>query len=238
MASHEFRTPLTVIDGQAQRLMKLAASRPVVEIIERAKKIRKAVLRMTTVIEALLSSSSMMEGSAQLYFHPVEVDLRVLLEEVCQLHREVAPQSRIWQKLGTAPLPVIGDAKLLPQMFGNLISNALKYSPDGSLIEITARVEGDHVAVAVRDEGIGIPAKDLATIFGRYNRGSNVSGIVGTGVGLYLVEIVASLHQGSVAVDSEEGKGSCFTVHLPLLHDAGNEAADAEPVSALPVRGV
>jgi signal transduction histidine kinase len=237
MASHEFRTPLTIIDGQAQRLMKLADIKPVAEIIERAKKVRKAVLRMTTVIETLLSSSSMMDGSAQLYFHPVEVDLRLLLEEVCQLHREVAPQSRIWQKLGTAPLPVLGDTKLLPQMFGNLISNALKYSPDGGLIEIRACVEGDHVAVSVRDEGIGIPEKDLASIFGRYNRGSNVSGIVGTGVGLYLVEIVTHLHQGSVAVESEEGKGSCFTVRLPLLLDADTVDTDAKPVSAISVRG-
>jgi two-component system, OmpR family, sensor kinase len=222
MASHEFRTPLTVIDGQAQRLIKLAGSKPIAEIIERAKKIRKAVLRMTTVIETLLSSSSMMEGSAQLYFHPVEVDLRTLLEEVCQLHREVAPLSRIWQKLGNVPLPVMGDKKLLPQLFGNLISNALKYSPDGSLIEILASVEGNYVAVSVRDEGMGIPEKDLANIFGRYNRGSNVSGIVGTGVGLYLVEIVARLHQGSVTVESVEGKGSCFTLRLPLLQPVRN----------------
>jgi len=188
--------------------------------VERAKKIRKAVLRMTTVIETLLSSSSMMEGSAQLYCRPVEVDLRLLLEEVCQLHREVAPQSRLSQKLGAAPLPIMGDTKLLPQMFGNLISNALKYSPDGSPIEITASVEGEHVAVSVRDEGVGIPEKDLANILGRYNRGSNVSGIVGTGVGLYLVEIVAGLHQGSVTVDSVEGEGSCFRVRLPLLQPA------------------
>ena len=229
MASHEFRTPLTIIDGQAQRLMKLADKKPVFEIIERAGKIRKAVLRMTTVIEALLSSSSMMEGSAQLYFHPVEIDLRGLLEDVCQLHREVAPQSRIWQRLGSTPLPVMGDTKLLPQMFGNLISNALKYSPDGSPIEITATVEGDHVAVRVRDEGMGIPESDLANIFGRYNRGSNVSGIVGTGVGLYLVEIVAGLHCGSVTVESIEGRGSCFTVRLPLLGAEAGDLSEDDP---------
>jgi two-component system, OmpR family, sensor kinase len=219
MASHEFRTPLTVIDGQAQRLAKLGA-RSTADVVERASKIRKAVLRMTTVIEALLSSSSMMEGSAQLYYHPVELDLRALLEEVCQLHREVAPQSRIWQKLGTRALPVLGDKKLLPQMFGNLISNALKYSPDGGLIEITATLEDSDVVVAVRDEGMGVPEKDLADIFGRYNRGSNVSGIVGTGVGLYLVKIVVELHNGRVTVESVEGKGSCFTVCLPLLRSA------------------
>jgi two-component system, OmpR family, sensor kinase len=162
----------------------------------------------------------MMNGSAQLYYHPVELDLRALLEEVCHLHREVAPQSQIWQKLGTAPLPVLGDAKLLPQMFGNLLSNALKYSPDGGLIDITATVEGDEIFVAVRDEGIGIPQKDLANVFGRYNRGSNVSGIVGTGVGLYLVKIVVELHKGRVTVDSVEGKGSCFIVRLPRLKQA------------------
>jgi len=75
----------------------------------------------------MLSSSQLVEGDAQVYFHPAEIDLRGILEEVCQVHREEASQANIHQKLGSTPLPVLGDAKLLFQMFGNLISNALKY---------------------------------------------------------------------------------------------------------------
>jgi signal transduction histidine kinase len=219
MASHEFRTPLTVIDGQAQRLVKISDRAPPSEIAERAMQIRRAVLRMTTTIEYLLNSSRLMEGRTQLYFHPDKVDLRVLLDEICHLHREIAPRSDIMQRLGTAStpgLPVFGDSKLLFQMFSNLISNAIKYSDDGRRIDVTAKIESEQIVVAVQDHGIGIPERDLPHVFGRYNRGSNVSGIVGTGVGLYLVKMVVELHGGSVAVESKEGEGSRFIVRLPM----------------------
>jgi two-component system OmpR family sensor kinase len=219
MASHEFRTPLTVIDGQAQRLVKIGDRAPVGEIAERAKQVRRAVLQMTTMIDYLLNSSRLIDNGAQLYFHPDEIDLRVLLQEVCHLHREIAPRSPIAQRLGTettTTLPVFGDSKLLFQMFSNLISNAIKYSDDGRRIDVTADIESQQVVVTIQDHGIGIPEKDLDHVFGRYNRGSNVSGIVGTGVGLYLVKIVVDLHGGSVAVESKEGEGSRFTVRLPM----------------------
>jgi two-component system OmpR family sensor kinase len=222
MASHEFRTPLTVIDGQAQRIIKTSDDAPAGEIVERAKKVRRAVLQMTTMIDYLLDSSRLMEDGAQLYFHPSEVDLRVLLQEVCHLHREIAPRTPISQRLGVVgatPLPVFGDSKLLFQVFSNLISNAVKYSDDGCRIEVTAEAntESKEIVVTIQDDGIGIPRKDLAHVFGRYNRGSNVSGIVGTGVGLYLVKMVVDLHSGSIAVESDEGKGSRFTVKLPMF---------------------
>jgi two-component system OmpR family sensor kinase len=120
--------------------------------------------------------------------------------------------------VGTTALPVFGDPKLLFQMFSNLISNAVKYSDDGRQIDITADADTDsqQVVVRVRDDGIGIPQKDLPHVFDRYNRGSNVSGIVGTGVGLYLVKMVVDLHGGSIAVESNEGEGSRFTVWLPM----------------------
>jgi two-component system OmpR family sensor kinase len=120
--------------------------------------------------------------------------------------------------VGTTALPVFGDPKLLFQMFSNLISNAVKYSDDGRQIDITADAdtESRQVVVRIRDHGIGIPQKDLAHVFDRYNRGSNVSGIVGTGVGLYLVKMVVDLHGGSIAVESNEGEGSRFTVWLPM----------------------
>jgi two-component system, OmpR family, sensor kinase len=219
MASHEFRTPLTVIDGQAQRLLKIGDPASPGTIVERAKHIRRAVLRMTTTIDYLLNSSRLIEDGAQLYFHPDEVDLRVLLEEVCHLHQEIAPRSQIVQRLGKAgrtALRVFGDSKLLFQMFSNLISNAIKYSDDGRRIDVTADVEFQQVVVTVQDQGIGIPTNDLAHVFGRYSRGSNVSGIVGTGVGLYLVKMVVDLHGGSVAVESKGGEGSRFTVRLPM----------------------
>jgi signal transduction histidine kinase len=217
MASHEFRTPLTVIDGQAQRLIKIAARLSPDDVRERASRIRTAVLRMTTTMEHLLNSARLTEGEPELFFHPTELDLRAVLDEVCLVHREIAPQGYIWQKFAGGPMRLRGDARLLSQAFGNLISNALKYSPDGSLIEVVAAREGDSVTVGVIDRGMGIPQQDLPNIFERYTRGSNVSGIVGTGVGLFFVKVVVELHGGSVAVESKQGTGTKFTVRLPVL---------------------
>jgi signal transduction histidine kinase len=243
MASHEFRTPLTIIDGHAQRMIKTKDRLGAEEIAERAGKIRTAVLRMTSLMDNLLNSSRLFDGGAGLYYHPVEIDLAALLHDVCQLHREIAPRSQIWEDFGGQPLPVVGDSKLLFQVFSNLLSNAIKYSPGGGLIKIGARTESGQVAVVVEDRGIGIPEGDRERLFTRYGRGSNVSGIVGTGVGLYLVKMVIDLHHGDVAVESREGEGSRFSVRLPLnvaLKDtapAPLAPASVEPHSGEPIAG-
>ena len=216
MASHEFPTPLSIIDGHAQRMIRMKDRLRADEISERAGKIRAAVLRMTQLIENLINSSRLIDTAVGLHFHPEEIDVAALLHEVCALHREIAPGSRIAEEVGTAPLHMVGDSKLLFQMFSNLLSNAIKYSSIGELVEISARADNGKIVVACKDRGIGIPARDLGQLFERYYRGSNVSGIVGTGVGLYLVKMVVEVHAGEIAVDSKEGEGSTFTVRLPL----------------------
>jgi two-component system, OmpR family, sensor kinase len=216
MASHEFRTPLTIIDGHARRLEKAREGAPAREIGERAGKIRAAVLRLTHLIENLLSSGRLIDGGAELYFEPAELDLATLLREVCQLHREMVPAAEIIERFGGAPMPIVGDAKLLFQVFSNLLANAVKYSPNGGAILVEAAVIANEAVVSVTDRGIGIPSGDLNRLFERYYRGGNVSGIVGTGVGLYLVKTAVDLHKGRIEVASEEGSGSRFVVRLPI----------------------
>jgi two-component system, OmpR family, sensor kinase len=231
MASHEFRTPLSIIDGHAQRLIKMKERLAPGEINERASKIRGAVLRLTHLIENLLDSSRLIDAGPGLYFHPEEIDLSALLHEICQLHREIAPGSRIEERFATVPLQMAGDPKLLFQMFSNLLSNAIKYSASGGLVEISAGLHAGQIVVAVKDSGIGIPAKDIDQLFERYYRGSNVSGIVGTGVGLYLVRMMVDVHGGEIAVESAEGEGSTFTVRLPIKAPM---KSDAPSPSVLP----
>ena len=216
MASHEFRTPMTIIDGHARRLMKMQGSMPPAEIDERAGKIRAAVLRLTHLIDNLLNSARLIDGGAELYFHPAEMDMTALLREVCQLHREMVPGVQIAERFAATPMPMVGDAKLLFQVFSNLLSNAVKYSPGGGTIEVEAEIVADNAVVTIADRGLGIPAGDLDRLFERYHRGSNVSGIVGTGVGLYLVKVAVDLHGGGVEVKSREGEGSRFTIRLPI----------------------
>jgi two-component system, OmpR family, sensor kinase len=242
MASHEFRTPLNIIDGHAQRLIRLKDRMQSEEIKERAGKVRGAVLRMTHLIDNLLNSSRLIDSGAEHYFHPAEIDVASLLREVSQLHREMAPAMQIREKFDAAALPMVGDPKLLFQVFSNLLSNAVKYSPDGGPIEISAGIEAGEVVVAFQDRGIGVPEKDLDRLFERYYRGSNVSGIVGTGVGLYLVKMVVDLHGGQIAVCSREGEGSRFAIRLPIQPERNRavlspvEAAPAAPDHPEPAR--
>ena len=128
----------------------------------------------------------------------------------------MVPGAPIAERIAAAPMPMVGDAKLLFQVFSNLLSNAIKYSPDGGNIALDAAMATDEVVVVIADHGIGIPESDLDRLFERYHRGSNVWGIVGTGVGLYLVKMVVDMHGGAVTVESKEGDGARFTIRLPL----------------------
>jgi signal transduction histidine kinase len=213
MASHEFRTPLTVIDGHAQRLVNRQDKVDGTEVAERAGKVRQAVTRMTGVIDSLIDSIRLIDAPDARFSR---FDLDKLLVEVCQFHREMAPRAQIVDKIAAAPLTMTGDPKLLFQLFSNILSNAAKYSPDGGTIELVADRRDGRLAVSIADQGVGIPAEDRDRLFERYFRGSNVTGTVGTGIGLHLVRIILDLHGGEIAVESREGEGARFTVFLPI----------------------
>jgi len=214
IASHEFRTPLSIIDGHAQRFIKMKDQLPPEQIEERAGKIRSAVVEMTSLIDNLINSTRLFDGQPELYFHPAEMDLASVLHKVCSEHQEIAPAIKIDLKIMERSLKMVGDAKLLMQMFGNLLSNAVKYSAAGGKITVSATRDSGLMIVKVQDHGIGIPKKDIAALFERYFRGSNVSDISGTGIGLYLARMVTTLHNGTIKVESVEGEGAVFTVCL------------------------
>jgi two-component system phosphate regulon sensor histidine kinase PhoR len=114
---------------------------------------------------------------------------------------------------------VNGDPLQLKQLFRNLVGNAIKYSPQGSRIEITANVEKGNIQIGVQDTGFGIPAADLPFIFNRFYRvrnGKN-SEMEGNGLGLAIVKSVVEQHGGQISVESEVGKGTRFSVSLPIL---------------------
>jgi signal transduction histidine kinase len=215
MTSHEFRTPLTIIDGHAQRLIKLSDRLDSADIAERGSCIRNAVQRITNIMESLLGASRILDGRA--VFHPAAVNPSSLLREACQAHRDATRGVFISEDFSSLPATVHGDPKLLFHAFSNLISNAVKYSPPGSPIEVIARQQSDRLEVQVRDSGIGIPARDRDHLFERYFRGSNATSIAGTGVGLHLVAMVVALHHGEVDVESLEGVGSRFIIRLPII---------------------
>ncbi len=214
MTSHEFCTPLTVIDGHAQRLIKTSGRLDATDAAERGARIRSAVQRITNIMDSLLGASRLLDGHA--VFHPSDVDPAALLRDACQAHRDATRGAIITEEFASLPATIHGDPKLLFHAFSNLISNAIKYSPAGSPTEVVAREEPGWLVVQVRDRGIGIPSRDRERLFERYFRGSNATGVAGTGVGLHLVAMVVALHQGEVFAESLEGVGSRFVVRLPL----------------------
>ena len=106
----------------------------------------------------------------------------------------------------------------MEEVFSNLIVNAIKYSPEGSRVTVSAGIEGDSVLVKVRDTGFGIPQPDLAKIFQRFYRVKNerTRMIIGTGLGLPIVKSIVEAHNGRIKVESELDKGSTFSVYLPV----------------------
>jgi two-component system OmpR family sensor kinase len=153
-------------------------------------------------MDSLLDASRLLDG--QVVFHPTDFDPSVLLRDACQVHRDATRGAIINEELSPLPATINGDPKLLFHLFSNLISNAIKYSPAGSPVEVVARQELGQLVVEVRDHGIGIPARDRERLFQRYFRGSNATGIAGTGVGLHLVAMVVALHHGEVFAESLE----------------------------------
>lgn len=213
MVSHQFHTPLAIIDSSAQLLMGGYNSDP--DTLEkRVGKIRSAVKRMTTMMASTLSAASFDAGKVNI--SPVLCELVGVVEETCNRQSEVSNGREITWDLADLPDEIIGDPAALDHVFTNLLSNAVKYSPEGSTIHIKGWCEGDMACVSIADEGAGIDREDISHIFDRYFRAKTSKGIAGTGIGLNIVKLFVEGHDGEIKVESEKDKGSTFTVYLPM----------------------
>jgi signal transduction histidine kinase len=221
MASHEVRTPLTSIVGYASALRRMPGSaepdkrHDFLDIIERQAK------RLLSLVERLLTASRLESGKFVTSLGAVCVD------ELC--HEVVeglgVDGGRVVIELpGDLPDPVT-DRRFLAQVIGNLTENALKYSPRDRPCTIGARREGDHLVLWVQDHGIGIPDGELRRIFERFYRvgRTETRQVGGVGLGLTLVRELVEVLAGTIAVQSGVGRGSRFTVRLPLRHPAAGQ---------------
>jgi two-component system, OmpR family, phosphate regulon sensor histidine kinase PhoR len=218
MAAHELRTPLTAIKGYLQILSRqLAQADP---LSTRALSIlREQGDRMERLINELLDVARIESG--QLEFRYRDVDLIALLKQLITEFSREAQGHTI--ELSTGPDEVIGrwDEDRLAQVFSNLLANAVKYSPDGGRIQVSVAwygEPGDTITVAVADEGIGIPPEQIPRLFARYSRIGDGAHFrqSGLGLGLYISKQIIDSHGGSIRVQSDPGRGSTFTVSLPI----------------------
>jgi two-component system phosphate regulon sensor histidine kinase PhoR len=217
--SHELRTPLTMIRGYLETLEDGAIRDP-----EKGPEflgiITKHARLLSNLVDNLLDLSRL-EGQG--LGKRVRVDLAALVERVMDLRRPSAEKKG--QSLDAVVAPdvpdVLGDADYLERAVSNLVDNAVKYTPEGGSIRITASRRGVQVAVQVSDDGIGIPESDLPRIFERFYRvdKSRSRDMGGTGLGLAIVKHVIQSHGGTIEVESALGKGSTFRVLLPPAPD-------------------
>ena len=214
MASHEFRTPLAIIDGAAQRLVRRHGELDPDFVTDKSQQIRLAVSRMVELMESILSFGKLESGNIDI--KPAECSLQEILSICSERQQELSKAHTITLDLGTLPQKIVADRSALEQVFTNLLSNAVKYSPRSLDIQVRGWCNEGNAMISVRDHGIGIDQDDLPKMFARYFRARTSSGIAGTGIGLNLVKHIVELHGGQVTVESTKGEGSVFTVSLPI----------------------
>lgn len=214
LISHEFRTPLSIIDGNAQVIQRRDGKMPKDELLKRAKTIRSAVARLVHMMEGVLSSNMLKTGRMDI--HPEEFDLRQLIQELCEEQADLAQNHKFEITLDKLPDKVFLDRKVMILILTNLLSNAVKYSQVKPIVEVEALQIGPRIHISVKDNGVGIPPEELPHIWGRFFRASTSGVAPGTGLGLALTKGLVNLHGGRISAESTVGKGSVFRVELPI----------------------
>ena len=216
-ASHELRTPLTILRGETEVALRWAKKPE--EFRNMLESNMEEIDRMGRIIENLLTLAKSDAGELPPDFK--ELSLSDLLQELYLQAKTLGESKDIGIALRLdvfEEIRIRGDELRLRQMFLNLISNGIKYTPPGGRLEIALGIEGEDAVVTISDTGIGIPEEDLPHIFDRFYRVDKARNreAGGTGLGLAIVKWVAEAHEGKIAVRSAPGKGSAFTVYLPV----------------------
>ncbi|WP_187329342.1 ATP-binding protein [Halomicronema hongdechloris] len=215
MASHEFRTPLTTIMASAESLEHYRHKWSEDKILTYLKRIQKTTQHMNGLLNDVLTVGKANAGKMEC--HPAPIALADFCHDlVTELNLGASPPDRLMLTYQGPATNVMADEKLLRQMLGNLLSNALKYSPADTQPYLDVTVQTDQIRFVVQDHGIGIPPDDLKRLFEPFHRASNVGNIAGTGLGLAIVKKSVDAHGGDIYVASEANVGTTFTITLPL----------------------
>lgn len=216
-ASHELKTPLTVLRAGVERVITTPGVSP--ETLAVLEETLQEIKRMTELVDALLTLARADEGIAPLHREPV--DLRAIIEEARETGELLAEEAGVKMEVATPPEPVIVpvDASRIRQLILNLLTNAVKYTPSGGNVRMQLGQTDGRVTLTVADTGIGIAPGDLPHIFDRFWRADSARTRTGerpgAGLGLAICKWIAEAHGGTIEVQSRPGRGTTFTVTLP-----------------------
>ncbi len=215
IASHEFRTPLSAVLSSASLINQYKEKGELEKVGKHVTRIKSSVNHLTSILNDFLSLGKLEEGKIDVNNEMIQID-----EFLNEVREELLETLRVDQdiiiKNVSAPMEIKSDVRILRNILFNLISNASKYSAAGKKIFIEVDRRDDHVVFDIKDEGIGIPEQDFKHMFDRFFRASNAGDTQGTGLGLNIVKRYVELLEGSVTFSSRYGKGSTFSVSLPI----------------------
>ena len=214
MISHDLATPLAVVRNAVQ-LARLTGNRPGLDIDRLWDRLDTATARATSLVRTLTDVQSLDTGDFVLDIR--RVDLRGLIAPVVRMLDRMSERHPVALMMPDDSVVLECDAQRLTQVFENLVSNAIKYSPDGGPVEVTLARHGDEAAVTVRDHGIGISAETLPRLFERGYRAPEAAATApGLGLGLSIAAEIVKCHGGTIEARSEHPRGTIVTVRLPI----------------------
>jgi two-component system phosphate regulon sensor histidine kinase PhoR len=222
MVAHEIKNPLAAIEGYLNVILSGVAGEDAARDREMMRRslVRAGTLR--TMISELMSLTAMETGNFVIKRSPLAID--EVVAETVNSCEEKATEKGIELSLNAdgAAGRVLADRAAMVRVFTNLIDNAIKYTPEKGHVDVSVEHDGLYVKVAVRDDGIGMTQDEMDRVFDEFFRAKNeyTARVPGTGLGLSLVKRLVEMHQGRVALESSLGKGSTFTVTLPVLDGA------------------
>lgn len=217
-ASHEFRTPLAVIASASELLQHYGDRLTDEQRLEKFRNMHIEIIGMTHILDELLLISRS-DSNTLSDFYPRPLNLAALVEDcIHQIEATDGAAHRIHFSATEGGEALTGDGQMLQRAITNLLMNAVQYSPAGSAITLRLSNTPEAVVLSIQDQGIGIPIDDRTRVFEAFHRGANADHLPGNGLGLVMVKRTVDLHQGTIQVESEEGKGTTFTLEFPHLY--------------------
>ncbi|HEX8659210.1 MAG TPA: PAS domain-containing sensor histidine kinase [Hymenobacter sp.] len=213
MASHEFRTPLTAVLTSASLIEKYPATEQQDKRLRHLERIKQSVNHLNDILEEFLSVGRIEEGKVEA--RPAWLDLPALLHETVADVQGLRKHGQEIEQDVHCPEELWLDASLLRKILVNLLSNALKYSGENSVVRLRAVSAGGQLTLSVQDQGVGISEEDQARLFERFFRARNVTNVPGTGLGLYIIAKYLELMNGTIALQSALGEGTTVTITIP-----------------------